>query len=82
MLHGIEIFTCLWLKLMVNVGKYSSHMEHLGKRWSASPMALRFLGVEMMHEFRPRNTCFDPHSSNLFFLSRALLEQKDASPQQ
>ena len=82
MLHGIGIFTCIWLKFMVNVGKYSSHMGHLGKRSFASPMALRFVGVAMMDEFPPWNTCFDAHSSNCFFSSGALLERKDASPQQ
>ena len=30
MLHGTGIFTYIWLKLIVNTGKYSSPMEHLG----------------------------------------------------
>ena len=30
MLHGIGIFTYIYHKFMVNVGKYSSPMEHLG----------------------------------------------------
>ena len=30
MLHGTGILTYIWLKLMVNVGKYSSPMESLG----------------------------------------------------
>ena len=29
--HGTGIFTYIWLRFMVNVGKYSSPMEHLGK---------------------------------------------------
>ena len=30
MLHGTGIFTYIWLKFMVNVGEYSSPIEHLG----------------------------------------------------
>ena len=30
MLHGAGIFTYIWAILVVNVGKYSSTMEHLG----------------------------------------------------
>ena len=28
--HGTGIFTYVWLKFMVDVGKYSSPMEHMG----------------------------------------------------
>jgi hypothetical protein len=30
MLHGAGIFTYIWVILVVNVGKYSNTMEHLG----------------------------------------------------
>ena len=31
MLHGAGIFTYIWLIFGVNVGKYSSTMEHMGE---------------------------------------------------
>jgi hypothetical protein len=31
MLHGAGKFTYIWASFRVNVGKYSSTMEHLGK---------------------------------------------------
>ena len=30
MIHGTGIFAYMWHKFMVNVGKYSSPMEHMG----------------------------------------------------
>ena len=48
MLHVWYSYRNIWLRFMVNVGKYSSPMEHLGfhskKHWEKTPM-LVFSGV-------------------------------------
>ena len=39
-IHGTGVFTYIYHKSMVTVGKYSSPMEHMGARWAPSRRSL------------------------------------------